>query len=61
VLRVTRAYFGSTDAGRMKMYGKEQKTLGHRLDGGRCVGRICPDYLKFSTRTMSLLNASSCV
>ena len=31
------------------------------LRRGRCVGRICPDYLKFSTRTMSLLNASSCV
>ena len=34
MLRVTRAYFGSTDVGRMKMYGKEEKTLGHRLDGG---------------------------
>ena len=35
MLGVTRAYFGSTDVGRMKKkYGKEEKTLGHRLDGG---------------------------
>ena len=41
--------------------GSEKNPLKHRLDGGRCVGRICSNYLKFSTRTMSLLNASSCV
>jgi hypothetical protein len=41
--------------------GREKNPLNHRLDGSRCVRRICSNYRKFSTRTMSLLNASSCV
>ena len=61
--RVTGAYFEAPILfRRMKLFWKEDNRIRSSIAStGALRGLICSDYRKFSTRTMSLLNASNWV